>query len=163
MALSGGLRDRMLVESITQKVVSELTTVGWFGSNRQHSPIIVETAYPENGEEPEVNTLVISLGSYLGGLNELGAKSEEHFTSIYIDFFGESRALSTELMGDIWEILKTNPVMPVYDYSAVGNPIDFYVELDEESMRLRYSNATREYQKFWAELFFGVTDYRYYG
>ena len=153
MALEGGLRDRMVLESVLQWIKSDLTTRDWFDTGRQHLPITVIDVYPgQEGEETEVplNTMAFSLGDSFQNLLELGSKAETHVVPVYVDFYGESDALTRHVLGDIYLRLNKDPVIPVYDYSLATPVVDFHAMVVEESVEVSYpSRATNPWQKHW--------------
>lgn len=153
MTLEGGLRDRMVLESFLQWVRSDLDALGWFDSGREHLPIRVIDVYPDNdGENTQVplNTMAFSVGDSFQNLLELGSKAETHVVPMYIDFYGESDALTRHILGDIYLRLNRDPVIPVYDYSLATPVVDFSAFVVEESTEVSYpTRATNPWQKHW--------------
>lgn len=161
MPLTGGLRDRMIIESMFNLVKDALTDLGWFDSGRHHSPITMIDAYPGDNEEVAVNTLAVSTGDTFQSMLELGSNGEVHQMAIFYDFYGQNDSLSRHVIGDIYEILNLNPVVPIYDYRSATPYIDFYAEIVEESIeKVLPPRATNPWQKHWQMVGCVVTDDR---
>lgn len=161
MALTGGLRDRMLLQAFYVAIQDHMTTLGWFDSGRQHSPIVMVDQYPGEDEPPVINTLAISLGNVTPRRAELGSNIVNQETFMYADFYAESDALSRHVSGDVAAFLINNPVVPVKDLSNVAEPIDFYAYVEDDSVAIdRPTTATNAWQKHWAIVSWAVEDTR---
>lgn len=162
MTLTGGKRDRMILESVLRQVEADLDSRGWFDANRQHEAITVIDAYPGN-DEVEINTMAFSFGDSTQRMLELGSNAETHTYPVYIDFYGESDALTRHVLGDIYDFFGKNPTLSVYDYDMATPAVDFTVEIVEESVAKTYpTQATNAWQKHWGILSFMVEDDRTY-
>ena len=159
--LVGGKRDRMIIESVLQSAIDYLTSQNWFAGGRYHEPIVVVDEFPDENDPAEVapNTLAFSHQFSTGEDLEMGAKTESHFITLFFDFFAENDAVGRHLIGDLYEWAKINDVVPVYDYSDVGDPLEFYVTMDGD-METRKPNATNNWQKHWHVMSFTVRDTR---
>lgn len=161
MALTGGLRDRMILESIQRLIEAELTTLGWFNPGRAHSDITLKQGFPDEKENIPPNTIAFSNGDgrKIGG--ELGSGMTEWATPLFIDMFSDNEAVAIEVMGDIVEYLRLNPSLPVRDYGTVGEPIDFHMVVDTWSLENRRSQRpTNPWQRHWRVVAFEVHDER---
>ena len=90
--LEGGIRTRMILESVLKAVEADLTTRGWFDDG-QFSPISIIDEYPDDSDEVAVNTIAFSLGDSRTEPTELGGMSEEVIYPIFVDMFAESDGL----------------------------------------------------------------------
>lgn len=159
--LTGGLRDRMVLQSFYNAIQAELNSKGWFDPGRQHAPIVMVDQYPGVSEPPAVNTLAISLGDVLPSRAEMGSLLVRNESFMYADFYAENDALSRHLSGDIAAFLMATPVIAIHDYSAVGDPIDFYAEVSEDTVEIsRPTTATNAWQKHWSIVSWAVEDER---
>lgn len=158
MPLTGGKRDRMILESVLRQVEADLQAKGWFDSGRQHAPIVVIDAYPGDGEavdEPALNTMAFSYGDSFQRMLEMGSNAETHTMPIYIDFYGESDAVTRHIIGDVYAFLGQNPLLPVYDYDLATPVEDFKLEIVEESVSKTFpTNVTNVWQKHWGIITF---------
>lgn len=156
----GGLRDRLIHESLLQNIKGHLATLGWFDAGREHSPITVIDEYPEEDSgEVAFNTLAISMGDAAGVPTELGNKAEDHEIAMFTDFFAESDSVGRHLNGDIYAYLRANPIQNIYDYTQVGDPIAFTVEIDEDIDKRKPDRAVQKWQKHWYVCSFIAIDY----
>lgn len=161
MTLTGGLRDRMLLESYLQAIVADLQTKGWFDAGREHGDIQVVDEFPDDDQEVPINTLAFSYGDSFQLQVELGSRAEEHYSFMYVDFFAESDALGRHVIGDIYAFLAENPSIPVYDYDQATPSIEFYGVLEQESLeKRRPSRVVNPWQKHWHILVWRVLDMR---
>lgn len=157
----GGLRDRIIHESLYKAIEGELTTLGWFDAGREHDPITMVDEFPDE-EDADVafNTLAFSMGDGSGLISEMGSDKEDHEIVFFVDFFAQNDALGRHVRGDIEHFLKSNPIQQVYDYSQGGDPPVFTVEVDEEAMQKRKpTRAVQKWQKHWYVLSFSAIDY----
>lgn len=159
--LTGGLRDRMLHESMLQALKAELQAKGWLDSGRQHGPIKVIDEYPGDTDEVDLNTLAVSVGDSFQASLELGSKAETHLTAVYVDFYAEGDAVGRHVIGDLYAFVAANPRLPVYDYSLATPAVDFHVDVVPESAeKERVNRAVNTWQKHWYALAFQVEDVR---
>lgn len=156
---TGGLRDRFIHESLFQSLKAELTTLGWFGTGREHSPIIMVDEFPDDNAEVAFNTLVFSMGDSGGEDSEIGANSEDWEGVMFVDFFAENDSLGRHVRGDVYEFFRTNRMQPVYDYSAALNPKVFEVEVQGDIEMRKPDRAVNKWQKHWYVVSFTVVDY----
>lgn len=159
---TGGLRDRLIFESIRNNVVAELTTLGWFGAGREHTAITIVDEFPDDNDEVALNTLAFSLGDGAGYDRELGNNDESHEMTMFIDFFAEDDAVGRHLRGDIYAYLRANDQQPVYDYSTGGNPQFGTVEVLADIEKRKPERAVNKWQKHWYVVSFTVLDERDY-
>lgn len=161
MALTGGLRDRMIIESVGNAVVAELTALGWFDSGRYHSPISVVDEFPDITSAVQPNTLAISSATSRGELVELGSNAQDHLITMYFDFFGESDAVARHLVGDIFEYVWKAGQFAVYDYRQATPSLEFYVSLEEETLDHREpDNPNNSWETHWRICSFVIRDMR---
>lgn len=159
MVLVGGLRDRMVIESLSNHITDELTTLGWFDAGREHEPIVVVTGFPNDTDDVELNTIAFSVEEAMGEDQELGSKSEIHQTSFFVDMFMENDSVGWHLSGDVYYFLKKNPHLDIFDYSTGGNPVDFQAELMDVDRR-KPTRAVSAWQRHWFTVSFIAEDTR---
>lgn len=155
----GGLRDRLIFESLYKNIETHLTSLGWFAPGREHLPIIMVDEFPDENAEVAFNTLAFSMGDGGGVTTEMGSDLEDHEAMYFVDFFAENDAIGRHLRGDIYAFLKGNLIQPVYDYTAIGNPQVFTVEIQEDIDKRKPDRAVQKWQKNWYVISFGAIDY----
>lgn len=159
MPLEGGLRDRMLIESLGDHVQTHLDSLGWFDSGRQHAPISIVNGFPTDTDRVELNTIAFSVENAVGDDAEMGSKAEVHGTAFFVDMFMEDDSVGWHLSGDVYAFFKKNKVLDVYDYSQAGPPVDFQVEITDVDRR-KPTRATNPWQRHWFTVSCMAEDYR---
>ena len=155
----GGIRDRFIIESVTNAISDALSALGWFDTDRWHAPIRLVDEYPDENIDVPLNTLAVSIDFALDDFLELGNDGREVVTSFYLDFFAENDAVSRHLIGDIYEFLRTSQMLDVYDYRETPPVHLFKVEV-EGIERERPSRVVTPWQQHWMTLSFDVRDIR---
>lgn len=159
--LEGGLRDRMILESVMNDIVADLTTRGWFDPNREHDPITVVDEFPDDKDDVALNTLAFSLGDTASRGMELGSNAEVLYVPIFADFYAESDGLGRHVVGDIASHAQDVGQFQVYDYSTVGDPAEFIVQIAEDGIdRSKPARAVNAWQKHWHIVAVMVVDER---
>lgn len=157
--LEGGLRDRMLIESLGNHIQAELTTLGWFAAGREHLPINVISGFPNDTDEVQLNTIAFSVDTARGDDLEMGSLAETHRTAFFVDMFMEDDSVGWHLSGDIYSFLRKNRALDIHDYSAIGDPVDFQVEILEVDRR-KPARAVNAWQRHWFTVSCVAEDYR---
>ena len=163
MALTGGLRDRMVLQSVVTAITGEMTTLGWFNmTGKQYSEITILDEYPDDKDEVAINTMAFSLGGVQRSEMELGSNAQTLYFPIYVDFFAESDGLGRHVVGDIANFVNRVGQFTVYDYSASPTPTaEFVVLLGEGSLETtKPDRAVNNWQKHWHSVGFVVTEER---
>lgn len=158
--LEGGLRDRMVHESLGNQIQADLVARGWFTPPREHEPLNVITGFPNDTDEVQLNTIAFSVDTASGDDLEMGTNSELHQTAFFVDMFMEDDAVGWHLSGDVYSFLKRNAAsLDVFDYSDIGDPVEFQVELIDIS-RGKPTKAVNAWQRHWFTVSFLAEDLR---
>jgi len=162
MALEGGLRDRMILQSVTNAIVADLTSKGWLTSTgKQYEPIVIVDEFPDDDAEVAVNTISFSIGDTATSELELGSRSLLLFTPVFVDFFAENDGLGRHVRGDIFAYVQKVMQFDVYDYSQPVPAVEFVVQVQEQSLEMQKpERAVNPWQKHWYTVQFSVTDER---
>lgn len=156
----GGLRDRMIFESIHKNLEGHLQAVGWFDVGRQHLPITIIDEFPDDNAEVAFNTLALSMGDAGGPDAELGSEAEDWETVVFVDFFAENDSLGRHMRGDVYEFFRSNKMQPVYDYSVADWTPQFgFVEVQEDIDQRKPDRSVTKWQKHWYTVSFTIIDY----
>lgn len=166
MPIRGGLRQRLIKDSLYNMVNDSLDNLGWYDPGRSHRPInfIARTVPPE--EEIPLNTVVLSPGDLSEEEWEMGSMLAEHSWIFYVDIYAESDAIGSHFIGDIRDIMagrhedagRTRPNFPVYDYRQATPPVEFYCDIEDVAID-RAVDFPRPWQKHWYVCRFLVVDY----
>lgn len=166
MTIQGGLRQRLIKDSLFNMLKDSLTALDWFDVGRSHKPINMIARSVPNDEEIPLNTIALSSGDLEEEAWEVGSLLSEHTWMFYVDVYGESEAIGSHLIGDVRDIMagrhadagRTRPNFPVYDYRQATPPIEFYCDI-EEILIDRALDFPRAWQKHWYVCRFLVVDY----
>lgn len=103
----GGLRSRLLHDSLVEVLKVGLTALGWFDSGRSHYPLSVLQG-PHHWDIPVTyNTLVITnQGRETDDEVELGSHLSTDSVMFTVDLYAQSDALGIELTNDMRDILR---------------------------------------------------------
>ncbi len=154
MTYSGGMRLRlifdsfymMLRNSLSESGLLDTTPAGWKNSVK----IIPEPVDPSKKVEP--NTISLMADFMNPSPAELGSYRQRRDQDVYVDIFAESERAGIHIMGDLLSAIegesRDTDVLPVFDYSQVGQPEVFYCEIkDIEAVRLE--DGEKGFNRFW--------------
>lgn len=166
----GGLRSRLVKDSLFAMVEQALRDLGWFDSDRDHSPIVFVADDLSESESVVLNTLSLSDEDSFTLDLELGSNLVEERWSFVLDFYGEDKAIGVHLVNDLKAILggrmasigRTDSSFVVYDFSSPlpggGFPVLFTVEVEDIEVG-RSRGWSKPFQRHWYYLAFSVVDY----
>ena len=167
MTVVGGLRARLIFDSVYNMINDSLTDLGWFDSGREHLPIqmTAEMLDPEN--EIPFNTLTLSADDITSADVEIGSTYAEHNRFYFIDFYAENDAVGEHMIFDLRDILdgrmpsigRSAPTVDVYDYrTQPAPPKIFYVEIEGVFVE-RSGSFVKPWQRYWWTISFSTLDY----
>lgn len=161
----GGLRSRLIRDSLYSKLSQALGDLGWFDSGRHHLPVTLHVQPLDPTVEVTFNAIGITDGGTSSQDAELGTIFAEHINLIFIDVFAESDTLGLHLSRDIADIISgripsigaSRPTVDVYDYSQATPPLIFVCH--SESVMVDKAHATRQpWHRFWYSVAFNLVD-----
>lgn len=167
MTIVGGLRARLIFDSVYNMINDSLDALGWFDAGREHLPLNFRTEPIQEDDEVQLNTLVLfaeDAGNY--GI-EMGSNLAEHRRNFFLDFYAEGHALGEHVIYDVRDIIqgrmpsisRTGPTCPVYNYTVTPNPpqiatVEFeYVTVDRAHVMVK------PWERFWWSCAFTVLDH----
>jgi hypothetical protein len=173
MTIYGGMRQRLIKDSLYNMVHDSLDALGWFDAGRAHIPInmiskpIDDEGRPVGEGTPiPQNTLSLVPGDLDDEEWEMGSALAEHTWIFYVDFYAQNDAWGLHLIGDVRDILagrhpdigrdRTN--FPVYDYRQATPPIEFYCDIEEVIVD-RAQDFPKPWLKHWYVCRFMVVDF----
>lgn len=138
MTYVGGLRARLIRDSIYRTLNSGLTELGWFDSGRSHLPIHFEPTSIDDSQAVEKNTAALADWDTTERPDELGSLLAEHRHTYYVDFYAENDAIGVHFMTDVKDILggrmpsigRSEPTITVYDWTQATPPAIFTVSVE---------------------------------
>lgn len=138
MTYVGGLRARLVHESIYRGIQDALDGLGWFDAGRNHADVQFLPAGVDDEETVPKNTAALTAFDVDETEEEMGSLLTENRWTYYVDFYAENEAIGTHFIGDIKDIVggrmpsigRDRPHFPVYDYTQATPTLLFYVEVE---------------------------------
>jgi hypothetical protein len=167
MTIVGGLRARLLYDSLYNEIERALTELGWFDPGRSHLPVrMINQPVPES-EEIQLNTLVLYAEDGDTLQYEVGSDLSEHRRTFYLDLYAENISVGEHLIFDCQAILegrmrsvgRTSHFFDVYDYTQATPPVIAVAEIGEDVIIDRAVRYSFPWQKNWYSCQFTVSDY----
>lgn len=157
----GGLLYRLILDNALLHLESGLDALGWFSPNRSHAPVKVYPEPVEYDQTVQPNAICFSFEDIFEEDVEMGSNLSEHSMQLFIDVYGENRAVGLHLAGDVKDLLQgrfssigfDKASFPVYDLSdtTATPPLLFYCYIENlEFNRSRFAN--RPFEKYWWEI-----------
>lgn len=145
MTLVGGLRARLLHDSVQNAVKDGLQVLGWFDPGRAHRPIEFLNEPADWDREITANSMAITTRSYVPDWIEVGSLLTQDTVVLDIDIYGETDSLVMHLANDIRDLLRgrldigpQRGSLPILDFQmATPVPIGHAVITDVRVTRLR--------------------------
>lgn len=165
MAYVGGLRARLIKDSLYDMINDSLRSVGWFDGGRHHKEVtVINEPIPES-EEAEPNKVAVSMEGVTQIGLEMGSDYSEHPWICFIDIYAENEALGIHLGTDVRDIIagrfssigRDRPILDVYDLSQATPPHIFTVHIEDIEME-RNRNNRKHWQKYWWTIAFNLID-----
>lgn len=161
----GGLRARLIRESLYRMLHDSLDDLGWFDTvNRRHAPVALLPDEVPNRDAVQPNTAAIAELQVRERGEELGSNLTEHRWTLYVDFYGENNAVAIDFSTDIKDILggrmpsinRTRPNLPVYDWRMATPSIIFNCQI--EDIMVEKVALDKPFKHFWYTVRFDVLD-----
>jgi hypothetical protein len=135
----GGLRARLIRESLFQMIEEALTDLGWFASTRPHLPLTFRSGQVDQNTQIALNTAALWDENTADEDAELGSNLTEERGVYYIDFYAESDPLGRHFISDVKDILRgkftsidrDDPSFDVYDYTQATPPVITRCQIEE--------------------------------
>jgi hypothetical protein len=165
MIPTGGLRERLIGESVHQYLRACLTELGWLTSDRTRRDVHYLGRPAADGENIELNTLAVFSERVRDTELEMGSGLTENAWQWYADIYAGDEALGVHLSGDVRDILRGKmpsvgagrPVIPVLDFT-MATPVPIFSVQIENVTRDRAPSFTHAWQQFWFMVPFDVVD-----
>lgn len=161
----GGLRARLIHDSLWNCLHGALGRLGWLLPNQQFMPInFIASRVPAQTEVP-LNTLALSDEAMRSVDLELGSTAVETRWTYYVDFYAENDVIGKHLIHDIRDVLggrmstigRNDPSVVVYDYRQ-ATPLRVFTVGIENVLVDRAHDFPKPYQQHWYACRFEVVD-----
>lgn len=164
--VAGGLRARLIHDSLYQMLLAALTDLDWFDSGRQHAAINFIARPVANDEEIPLNTVALVDEDQRAIDEELGSVLAEHRWTYYVDFYAEDDVIGKHLIYDVRDILsgrmpsigRGDPSLEVLDYRQATPSELFTVEIEDVIVD-RAHDFPKPWQRHWYAARFSVVDH----
>lgn len=171
MTYVGGLRDRLIHDSIFHAVNDGLHVLGWFPGGAQAPtdfPLHVVAEQMDWSVEIPFNTVSVASYSTSDIEAELGSDLRANRWVFYVDVFGANEAIGLQLSGDVRDILRgknsalahfvTPSTLHVLDYS-LATPVELFTcDLDRVN-RDRAVQTTHRWMNYMFSISATLTDW----
>jgi hypothetical protein len=155
----GGLRARLLHDSLQTVVEDGLKELGWFDAARSHRPIQFLAESAEWDQEISANSIVITARSRDVQWMEVGSNLHQDNVVMGVDIYAESDGFAVHVSNDIRDLLRGRlpfgpqlGAMAIMDYrQATPTPLGYALISDVRVTRVR-PQVNRPHSLFW----FGV-------
>lgn len=162
----GGLRARLIHESIYKAILEALTALGWFDPGRNHSPIQFLSTGVETHENVTVNTAALADWDITEVDQELGSHLSGVRHTYFVDFYAENDAVGIHFSQDVKDLIggrmasvgRTDPSFVIYDYQQ-ATPPEIFTVFVENIVVDRPSTFSRPWQRYFRTVGFTVLDY----
>jgi hypothetical protein len=165
---AGGTRDRLIHDSLFYEVQAGLAALGWFAQNPTGfvNPINMIPEQTEWDEEIPLNSITVAPGGIMDEEWEMGTFGMKNTHIFFIDVYGENESLSSQLVGDIRDIVRgklpnigySQPTLNVYDYTQATPSFIFFCDV-ENVTSVRVTTFSHRWQRYLYELRLEVIDY----
>lgn len=161
----GGLRARLIKDSVYHTVHAAMADLGWFTPGRQHQTVTMIPEPVENDVEIKPNLISLSDESNSSLDMEIGSNLAQQNWDFIFDVYAEDSQLGLQMAVDIRDILagrfssigRSAPVIQVYDYTQTTPTPIFKCDLENISHdKQRVTN--KSWQRHWFVVFFTVVD-----
>lgn len=165
MTYVGGLRARLIRDSVWHVVDDALRDLGWYAAVVSHRPVTFVPAPFGLDVEVPLNTLALGDMADVPTEAEMGSDLTEFAWDMHVDVYGENDDLSLHLAGDVAAALagrmpsigRGRPVVDVWDYTLATPVIVFAVAIDDVR-QARAHDFPQPWLRFWRSVTFVVTD-----
>lgn len=166
MTVVGGLRARLVRDSLYRTVEDGLRLLGWFDPARGHAPVNMRSTPVDDDEELPPNTLVLVDEDTAAPVEaELGSNLAEHAWAFVLDFYAEDPTLGLHLIRDVRDLLdgrmpsigRGRASFEVRDWTQSPAPVLFRCEIEDVEVDRGRAGPAR-WQRHWFGCAFDVVD-----
>lgn len=165
MTIVGGLRARLIRDSVWHVVDDALRDLGWYTTQVSRQAVTFVPTPLDPGTEVPLNTL--GLGDMLDVPTEveMGSDLTEFQWDMHVDIYGENDDVSLHIAGDLEAALagrmpsigRGRPTVDVWDYTLATPVVVFAVSI-EDVRRAKAHDFPQPWLRFWRSVTFTVID-----
>lgn len=166
MSYTGGVRYRLIFDSLYYMLNDSLEDLGWFNSVPSHKDVTFPYESVENDTEIALNTITISDSGLDDREFELGSNMGQITWTLYVDFYAEDKPTGIHVINDIKDILlgrmadigRDHAVLEVFDYS-LATPVEIFYCTIEDVIVDKAVDFPEAYRKNWYTCRFTLVDH----
>lgn len=135
----GGLRVRLLRDSLHSLIDDSLRDFGWYDTDRSHRTVVF-LASPLPWNVPvEPNTIALELEDSASAEVELGSGLTMETITAYVDIYAQNDSFGVDISNDIRDVLRgrlgplSQGAVPIYDYRQATPPVIGHMIVDNVS------------------------------
>jgi len=138
--LAGGLRARLLRDSLILGLKNAMTVLGWFNPGRSHLPLTFYYVEQEWDVEIRPNAVGLFVTYVESFETEVGSNLHTDRLSMRLELYVESSAVAAQAKGDLVAILQgrsgwTQASFPIYDLRQATPPVLGYGQIGTETIQ----------------------------
>lgn len=161
----GGLRARLVRDSVWRTVDAALRALGWYADVVSHRPVTFVPAPLGLDVEVPFNTLALGDMNDVPTQAEMGSSLTEFSWDMHVDVYAENDDLSLHLAGDVEAALagrmpsigRGRPVVEVWDYT-LATPVQVFTVDIEDVRKAKAHDFPQPWLRFWRSVTFTVID-----
>lgn len=165
MTYVGGLRARLIRDSVYRTVYDGLETRGWFAVASSHLPVTFPAVPVDINAQVAFNTIGMSDEDMVPAPAELGSGFTEFSWPMFVDVYGEDDSISLHLVGDIAALLagrmpsvgRTDPHVVVTDWT-LATPVPIFVVQVEDVRTHKAHDFPHPWLQHWRSCSFTIVD-----
>lgn len=161
----GGLRARLIRDSLFYMLRDGLTDLGWLTSQPSHLPITLLAEPTEADQEVPLNTIALADDDVRGEDVELGSGLAEQSWNFFVDFYAENDPIGLHLIRDVKDMLegriasigRTRPILSVQDWT-LATPVEVFACEIEDVRTARAHDFPHAWLRHWHTCSFTLID-----
>lgn len=164
--LVGGLRVRLVLDSLYHTINGALGALGWYDPHRNHQPLRF-LAKPLRWDQPvQPNLVGLQIETMELTEIELGSGLTDSEIAVRFDCYTENDSVGAHLTNDIRDLLRgrhtvgpQHPVFDLYDYRQATPPLLGYAVVDEARIERSAALVQPAAFRHWYQIRCFVHDY----
>lgn len=161
----GGLRARLVRDSLFYMLRDSLTALGWFTSQASHQPVTFVTEPTQADQAVPLNTLALADDDVGGEDIEMGSGLAEQSWTFFVDFYAENDPIGLHLIRDVKDLLegrmgsigRSRPTLIVKDWT-LATPVPVFVCQIEDVRTARAHDFPNAWKQHWHTCSFTIVD-----
>jgi hypothetical protein len=150
----GGLRARLVRDSLVLVFDGALNDLGWYDTDRRHRPVRLTIEAIPLSEPIEPNLIMLTVRRGSNEPVEIGSDLSTSRSQILVDIFAEDESLGEHLWGDIRDVLRgrigsTLSSFPILDLRQSTPTILGYAQLFDVSAARLWAQVEASWQRRW--------------